>query len=293
MGTEEQGMEGPEGRRSALGPETRPAAGNNAAPQGDGGRGNPVASRSDTGDGGRKSEGGKASRGGVFSAPRREKAVDVVVNAVKQALVEKSLRPGDRLPGENELAASLSVSRGSVREAMKILAALGVVRTQHGDGTYIGSDISDALLGPLFFSLAASEPEAQKLTELREMMELGMLRVIVRKADETGTEAIIAAFAAMEVLGKSGEKDPDVLAEADLNFHRAVAKAAGNELIEKIYFFILDYFKPFIRKLHSTAEYRRLTLALHHDLLEAVRRKDLGIAERALENFNKKWMRLL
>jgi len=259
MGTEEQGMEGPEGRRSALGPETRPAAGNNAAPQGDGGRGNPVASRSDTGDGGRKSEGGKASRGGVFSAPRR----------------------------------SLSGSRGSVREAMKILAALGVVRTQHGDGTYIGSDISDALLGPLFFSLAVTEPEAQKLTELREMMELGMLRVIVRKTGETGTEEIVAAFAAMEVLGKSGEKDPDVLAEADLNFHRAVAKAAGNELIEKIYFFILDYFKPFIRKLHSTAEYRRLTLALHHDLLEAVRRKDLGIAERALENFNKKWMRLL
>ena len=63
----------------------------------------------------------------LFRANKRESAVDLVVNNIKQLLIEKKLKPGDRLPSELEISEGMNVSRGSVREAMKILSAFGLV----------------------------------------------------------------------------------------------------------------------------------------------------------------------
>ena len=56
----------------------------------------------------------------LFKANKRESAVDIVVNNIKHLLMERKLKPGDRLPSESEISEGMGVSRGSVREAMKI-----------------------------------------------------------------------------------------------------------------------------------------------------------------------------
>lgn len=66
----------------------------------------------------------------LFKANKRESAVDIVVNNIKHLLMERKLKPGDRLPSESEISEGMGVSRGSVREAMKILSAFGLVRCQ-------------------------------------------------------------------------------------------------------------------------------------------------------------------
>ena len=66
-------------------------------------------------------------------------SVDFVVNSIKELLLGKKILPGDRLPPETELCRLLSVSRGSVREAMKVLSALGIVEVKRGDGTYVST----------------------------------------------------------------------------------------------------------------------------------------------------------
>ena len=63
----------------------------------------------------------------LFKKDKRESAVDIVVNNIKQLLIERKLKPGDRLPSELEISEGMGVSRGSVREAMKILTAFGLV----------------------------------------------------------------------------------------------------------------------------------------------------------------------
>ena len=60
-------------------------------------------------------------------ASKRESAVDIVVNNIKQLLIDRRLKPGDKLPSELEISEGLGVSRGSVREAMKILSAFGLI----------------------------------------------------------------------------------------------------------------------------------------------------------------------
>ena len=73
----------------------------------------------------------------LFRANKRESAVDFVVNNIKKLLVEQKLKPGDRLPNEVEISEAMNVSRGSVREALRILTAFGLVESRVGTGTYI------------------------------------------------------------------------------------------------------------------------------------------------------------
>ncbi|MFQ7553011.1 MAG: FadR/GntR family transcriptional regulator [Blautia marasmi] len=88
----------------------------------------------------------------LFEASKRESAVDIVVNSIKQLLMERRLKPGDKLPNELEISEGLGVSRGSVREAMKILSAFGLVDIRVGNGTYVCETPGNELIDSLLFS---------------------------------------------------------------------------------------------------------------------------------------------
>ena len=66
---------------------------------------------------------------------KKKTATDVVIDKIKSLLLAKELKPGDLIPPENELANAMNVSRGSVREAMKVLSAFGIVEIKRGNGT--------------------------------------------------------------------------------------------------------------------------------------------------------------
>src|SRR6056297_1598946 len=89
----------------------------------------------------------------LFKTTKRESAVDLVINTIKKLIINKKLQPGDRLPSEMELANSFDVSRGSIREAMKILSAFGIVEIKRGDGTYISDSFNKDIFDPLLFRL--------------------------------------------------------------------------------------------------------------------------------------------
>ena len=88
-----------------------------------------------------------------FQTLTRPKAVEDIVETFKQAIIHGDLQPGQRLPSEAELSQQLGVGRGTVREAMKMLEALGVVNIKRGDGTYITDKPSPTLLSPLMFAI--------------------------------------------------------------------------------------------------------------------------------------------
>ncbi|MGI5888583.1 MAG: FadR/GntR family transcriptional regulator, partial [Oscillospiraceae bacterium] len=93
-----------------------------------------------------------------FTYSKRESAVDVVINSIKQLLIDGKLKPGDKIPNELEISQGLGVSRGSVREAMKILSALGIVDIKVGNGTYVRSKPDSELLDSLLFSYYITNP---------------------------------------------------------------------------------------------------------------------------------------
>lgn len=148
---------------------------------------------------------------------------------IRELILSGDLDPGSRLPTERELGGMLGVSRGSVREAIRELAALGIVETRQGSGTYIRPIDGAKLFAPLDFTLRVDPGSLLHLFELRRCIEPAAASLAAARGSE-------AAFASLEV-----EWDAYVsaftrnawpeLAAIDLRIHAAVAAASGNPLI--------------------------------------------------------------
>jgi len=73
----------------------------------------------------------------IFQPVRPRRIYEDIVRQIQGLIAERQLQPGDRLPSERELAELLSVSRASVREALRVLSAMGLVEVRSGDGTFV------------------------------------------------------------------------------------------------------------------------------------------------------------
>lgn len=156
----------------------------------------------------------------LFKKDKRESAVDIVVNNIKQLLIERKLKPGDRLPSELEISEGMGVSRGSVREAMKILTAFGLVDIRVGNGTYICDTPGTKLMDSLLFSFFIANPDTKNLYELRKALEIDVLQLILAHYDENEDDRI-ALEENLEELSQLIAKGatPEKLQENDLAFH--------------------------------------------------------------------------
>jgi GntR family transcriptional regulator, transcriptional repressor for pyruvate dehydrogenase complex len=234
----------------------------------------------------------------IFEPRDNESSVTYVINNIKESLLAKKLLPGERLPSEMALAKLLSVSRGSIREAMKILSAFGVVQIKRGDGTYIAKDFNGKILfEPLLFSFILSEPAFEELRDLRLMLEQYIVELVIKNQTPEAIEALLECNKKFAVLKeqhyKYGNKSEEILA-CDLEFHYLLAKFARNCLIEKIYSFVLEYFKPYIRQSIEEPVAAIIDSANPHGkILEAIKNKDAEIAKKAVGESVDVWKKLI
>jgi len=223
---------------------------------------------------------------------QRKSAVDTVIETVRDLLLTRQLKRGDRLPNEMELTRKLNTSRGSIREAMKILSSFGIVEIKRGNGTYISHSTSNRLFDHLVFQMILSDTDKRKLTELRELIEIGIIKLVIAKATEEDIGLIKAEHARMAERVAMQEADPEVLTELDLRFHLAMGKATKNELIRKVYEFTLDLFAPSIKETHMRPDNSRNALKHHENILAGLTAKDRDRAEAAVEESIQQWASL-
>jgi GntR family transcriptional repressor for pyruvate dehydrogenase complex len=229
----------------------------------------------------------------LFKAERLESAVDRVLNVFKEALITGKLKPGDRIPSEMELSRSLSMSRGSVREAMKILDAFGIVEIRRGDGTYIARSDHKVVFDPLLFSLILSNANVKELVELRELMEFAIVKLIIAHAGDSELRNIEQTiFQMQELIENYSEIGVDELVQSDLAFHSAMGDAAQNRLVKKIYSFVMDFFEPSIRLTHEKERGGRTALFHHRNIFEALMKKNVEAAIEAVEASIVAWKNL-
>ena len=228
----------------------------------------------------------------LFKAPRRMSTVEMVIEKIKELLVARHLKPGDKLPNEMELTRSLLASRGSIREAMKILDAFGILEIRRGDGTYVSTSASGTAIDHILFQLIMCDADKRKLRELRELIEVGITKIILANAAEEDIRAIEEQYQRMADMLERGERDRKVLTRCDIDFHRTLGRATHNELIEKIYDFTLELFAPSIEQTHSHAEAGALALRVHRQVLEGIRNHDPEQARAAIVESIKVWASL-
>lgn len=138
-----------------------------------------------------------------------------------------SLEPGTRLPPERQLAATLGVGRSAVREALSALEILGIIDVRPGSGTYLRGTASDLLPQTLRWGLLIGEKNTTQLLELRSGLEIYVARIAATRADEQAVAAIGDTLERM----RTHIADLRAFAQADLDFHHALAEAAQNTVL--------------------------------------------------------------
>ncbi len=212
-----------------------------------------------------------------FPAIRQPTVVELIIENFKQALIRGALKPGDRLPSETELAEQLKVGRSAVREAMKVLEALGVVEIRRGDGTYVVDQPSSSLLSPLVFAIMLETGLRRELFELRFLIQVGYTELAAQKATPEDFQRIEAAAKALEDYTRNSQLDVDRATQYDLGFHFAILEATHNPLVIKIGRTVEELFFSSIQSaLLSNVEWaleshRRIVQAMHDGRPEAIR----------------------
>lgn len=164
----------------------------------------------------------------------RVRTYELVLDRIETEIVNGTLRAGERLPPERELAAMLGVSRPAVREALRILEAQGAVRSQVGTGPDSGTTIDrvprDALARLLRLHVALGSFPIEDVIETRVTLERSSVVLACRNARSEDLELMRAALLAMD----EPEMDIETFNQVDTDFHVALADAGGNRLMSDV-----------------------------------------------------------
>jgi DNA-binding FadR family transcriptional regulator len=162
---------------------------------------------------------------------RTPRAFEAVCDQIRQQLLRGELRPGDRLPGERELAEQFHVSRGIVREATRSLEAMGLLESRTGaaGGLYIGGSTTQGITQAMNDMVSLGQMSIGTVTETRIEMTCMAIRLACQRGTEAEFDAIEADidFHAELFRHAGGSRNARSLGE----FYRLIAKAAHNELV--------------------------------------------------------------
>jgi DNA-binding FadR family transcriptional regulator len=144
-------------------------------------------------------------------------------------VIERRLAPGEKLPNEVDLARELGVSRTTLREALRALAAQGVLESHRGRGTFVAHQ-ADRLNDFGFSQLDQVRGQLRDLFELRQIFEPSAARLACQRATDQEREEILARGREVEQCIQAGQDRTD----ADRAFHAAIVRATHNEYMMRL-----------------------------------------------------------
>lgn len=213
----------------------------------------------------------------------------MVVEKIKEALIKGEIKPGDYLPSETELSESLGVGKSSVREAIKMLEALGVVQICKGNGSRVRTCVHASMLNPLIFQLILNsngQRQAQ-LVEFRKMIEISASLLAIDNATSQDIENIREIHERLKTDFKRGKATVD----NDTEFHNAIYESTHNPFVVSIGSCIMELFQPSL--VIANRDYSTIVTDNHEQILSALERRDKKAMETAITEALDKWSSLV
>lgn len=193
-----------------------------------------------------------------------------IVDNIGELIREGKLKAGDRLPSERELAEMFEVSRVPVREALKILEYVGIVKNVRGKGKYIRSIGVDDILETINFALLSPEENIQDLFETRVTIESRAAELAALRRTENNLVAMEKAIANMANEIEEGKDGTG----PSLEFHIAIMRASNNKILYQLNMFLLDLLELSRKRTLVSQERRMESLEYHKRLLKLIKNKD-------------------
>lgn len=161
-----------------------------------------------------------------FRKVQSGKLSSVVRRQIELLILRGILRPGERLPGERELAERMGVSRPSLREALSELQQAGLITTRAGSGIYVAEVLGSAFSEPLVRLFASHDEALFDYISFRRDLEGLAAERAARLGSDTDLAVIDAVFHRMEAA--HAKRDPSDEARLDADFHLAIIEASHN-----------------------------------------------------------------
>lgn len=210
----------------------------------------------------------------ALSAIKRQNIYEQVVEHLKRYIVENSLRPGDRLPTEAELAETFAVSRQSVREAVKVLESMGLVETRPRYGSRLKALNTTSLTDHLHFVFTLDGATFAELAITRSLIECAFLPTIIQRADDGDFARMRTSIEQMRLSIGSLE----CFIEADMQFHQAMMAATKNRVMSGFGVILQEFFAKMRSQADPTIEQQEQSIREHELILKALLEKDLPLA---------------
>jgi len=215
----------------------------------------------------------------VYKLVRTSRLYEQIVQQIEDSILKGTLKAGDQLPAERELALQFGVSRTAVREAVKALREKGLVEAYSGRGTFVTDGTSQAIRQSLDLMMKIGQPEGStQLAEVRAILEPEIAALAATRAEEQHIATMREAVAVMD----RSLSDPDAFIEADLDFHLSLAEAAANPLILSLIDSIVGLLREQRMRVFKVNGGPERGQFHHKHILEAVERRDSEKAREAM-----------
>lgn len=217
----------------------------------------------------------------LVTIPSKSGLVDLVIEYLRDHVATERLRPGSKLPSETSISTTLGVSRPVVREAMRALAATGLVEMAVGKRATIVSVDGEMISRVIENAVLIGQAHAPDILEMRRGIEITMVTLAASRRTDADAAALQAIIDEMDGLLGDGDR----YAELDMRLHMMLAKATGNPL----YPLLIEAFRQLIQasmlegleRWAATPKLQRVQ-DLHVEIVKAVVDKDPGQAAQAM-----------
>jgi GntR family transcriptional repressor for pyruvate dehydrogenase complex len=201
-----------------------------------------------------------------------------ILSRLKAYLDQESMKVGSKLPSERQLAAMLSVSRPSIREALKALSILGIVKPKQGHGTYLASSLRKTLNRPEEILTLQESLDLAELAEARLAIEPHVASLAAQRVSKEDLALIREELDSM----RHNLNDRPQFLHHDLQFHLCINRVCHNGVLRRMMSVVLEtLFGHFGRVAENYGDLAKI-LSLHENIYEALRRHDPRKARSAM-----------
>ena len=202
----------------------------------------------------------------------KDKAYEKVTHYVKERIKTGELRVGDKIPTERELSEKLELSRNSVREALRTMDNMGLIRCRQGSGNYISGEMQQIIEETLYMMFMLKQISDIDVSQLRRAIDIQAMILAVRNVNEDDIYEIKQLLDRLDVI------EVDESAFVDRDIHLLISKYSKNKLIEIINDTLSTIMEKFIfkaRRLVISNESDVLTV-FHRDMLMSLLERNEG-----------------
>ncbi|MFZ5642630.1 MAG: FadR/GntR family transcriptional regulator [Bacillota bacterium] len=206
-----------------------------------------------------------------------------IVSQIKNLMYEGTIRPGDKLPPERELAEIMNVSRTSVREAIKTLSAMGLVSIKKGHGVFVSEANLGSVINRMGDALILKRDEIDQLFEIRKVLETQAAQWAAERATYEEMQALKELVEEAKEACNS-DTNPEIVTTHDTRFHNTVVEASHNNVLGMVMSGMLEALGKVRQKTMRVPGRIVQSVLDHEEIVKAIMKRDGEAARRAMYN---------